>query len=152
MSDDIVDILKPNEEEFGSIKLRKPTAGTLSLCDFAKLQITSGGASDVPFFEAIAFFYIHSKPLEEVRTLLFDNSKGRDDNGCSLVFVSDVLQWADSVELGSIGEMGEKIGSMLTEAMNPKVEPLSDGASDEKVSELITGKESKKKETPPQPS
>ena len=44
MSEDIEEVLKPMEESFGSINLRKPTAGTLSLCDFAKLKITSGSA------------------------------------------------------------------------------------------------------------
>jgi hypothetical protein len=152
MSEDIVDILKPAEEQYGSIKLRKPTAGTLSLCDFAKLKIASGGVSEVPFFEAIAFFYIHANPLKDVRAMLFDNSQGRDDNGCSMVFVSNVLEWADQVELGGITDMGEKIGEMLTEAMNPKVEPTSESSTDEKVSELVTGVQSKKKEAPPPPS
>ena len=42
MTDDVVDIIRPSEEDYGSIRLRKPTAGTLSLCDFAKLKIASG--------------------------------------------------------------------------------------------------------------
>lgn len=151
MSEDIESIISPREEDFGSIKLRKPTAGTLSLCDFAKLKITSGGVSELPFFEAIAFFYIHSKNLMDVKKELFDFSMGKNEDGCSIKFVDSVVQWGDEVELGGIAEMGEKIGVMLSEAMSPKVEALSESSDEGETSAIITG-ESKKKAMPPQPS
>jgi hypothetical protein len=140
MTDDITSVLQPEVETFGGIQLRKPTAGTLSLCDFAKLKITSGGMSEVPFFEAVAFFYIHSHQVKEVRKSLFDKSEGVDENGCTLKFINSVLQWADDVELGSISEMGDKIGTMLSEAMSPKVEPSGEDQkeSDESIAELVS--------------
>ena len=155
MSTDIVDILSPDTERFGELTLRKPTAGTLSLCDFAKLKITSGGESEVPFFEAIAFFYIHSHSVGDIRVKLFDKSLGVDENGCSLVFINEVIAWADEVELGSISEMGEKIGAMLNEAMNPKVEPKEDNkkVDDDDIAAIVSDDPKKKKEEPaPQPS
>ena len=33
MTDDITSVLQPEIETFGGIQLRKPTAGTLSLCE-----------------------------------------------------------------------------------------------------------------------
>jgi len=138
MSEDIEEVLKPMEESFGSINLRKPTAGTLSLCDFAKLKITSGSASEVPFFEAIAFFYIHSQPVDLVRKGLFDYSDGKDENGCSLKFINTVLDWADNVELGSIADMGEVIGKLLQEAMSPKVEPEEGGSTEDDIAAIVT--------------
>lgn len=151
MSDDIVDMIRPTEENYGSIRLRKPTAGTLSLCDFAKLKIASGGASEVPFFEAIAFFYIHSQDLGAVKEKLFDKSLGKNDEGCTIAFINEVVEWADKVELGDIGAMGEKIGTMLTEAMNPKAEPLSQEANEDQVASIV-GDKPKKKAKPRPPS
>lgn len=152
MSEDIVNMISPSEESYGSIKLRKPTAGTLSLCDFAKLKITSGVGSELPFFEAIAFFYIHSKNLKEVKQELFDTSMGRDDDGRTLAFVDAVVQWGDEVELGGVAEMGGKIGEMLSEAMSPKVEAISKSVDESEASAIISGDSSKKKATPPPPS
>lgn len=154
MSQDILDVLHPAVEKFGNIELRKPTAGTLSLCDFAKLKITQGGASEVPFFEAVAFFYIHSHPVDEVRRSLFDKSGGVDENGCSLSFISEVLGWADEVDLGNIAEMGDKISLLLTEAMTPKVEPTGEDQkeSDESISAIVSKDPKKKKEASPPPS
>lgn len=150
MSDEVEKMLAPSVEEYGSVKLRKPTGGTLSLCDFAKLRIVSGGVSEVPFFEAVAFFFIHSKPLEEVRGLLFNNKMGAGENGVSLAFTQAVIEWGDDVELGTMGEMGEKIGTMLQEAMTPHVEPSKKPKADEgTVTEMVTGGEGKKKEEPP---
>lgn len=150
MSEEIENIISPSVEEYGSVKLRKPTGGTLSLCDFAKLRIVSGGVSEVPFFEALAFFFIHSKPLEEVRGLLFNNEMGAGDNGVSLAFTQAVIEWGDEVELGSLGEMGEKIGGMLAEAMTPHVEPTSKKGADEgTVTAMVTGEDGKKKEEHP---
>ena len=82
---------------------------------------------------------------------MFDNSLGKNDEGCSIAFINEVVEWADKVELGDIGEMGEKIGTMLTEAMNPKAEPLSQEASDEQVASIV-GDKPKKKAKPRQPS
>ena len=147
MSEDIQKIIAPSEEEYGSIKLRKPTGGTLALCDFAKLRIVSGGASEVPFFEAIAFFFIHSKPLDDVRGLLFDGEKGINANGVSNAFIQGVVEWGDDHELGNITEMGNKIGAMLTEAMTPSVEPVNKKKTDEAtVTEVVTGEKGKKKD------
>ena len=153
MSEDIVNMLAPEVEGFGSIKLKKPTAGSLSLCDFAKLKITSGGVSEVPFFEAVAFFYIHSHSVNEVRASLFDKSQGVDENGCSLKFIGEVLAWGDEVDLGNIAQMGEKIGGMLNEAMSPKVEPTGEDQkeTDEGIAQIVT-KDPKKKQPTPQPS
>ena len=138
MSEDIKAILKPDEEDFGNIKLRKPTAGTLSLCDFAKLSMVSGQATDVQFFEAVAFFYIHSLPLAEARKSVLDGSDGYDADGRSLKFVNNVMDWSDSVELGSVNKMGEKIGEMLNDALSPQVEPMESGkSSDEQVEEIV---------------
>lgn len=143
--EDIEQYLKSDYDAIGSVKIRKPTAGTLSLCDFAKLKIASGGATTVPFYEAIAFFYIHSQPIEKVRELIFDVSQGKDENGCSLCFVNEVISWADTVELGSINEMGEKIGTLLVNALSPKVEPAENNDADTEVQNLIDETKGKKK-------
>lgn len=143
--EDIEEYLEPDEETIGSISIRKPTAGTLSLCDFAQLKIASGGATSVPFYEAIAFFFIHSRPLEEVRDLLFDISQGRDENGCSLKFINTVLAWGDEVDLGNVSDMGETIGRLLTKALTPKVEPSEEKKAEDEVSELIADIKDKKK-------
>ena len=137
--EDIKAVLDSDVETFGSVELRKPTAGTLSLCDFAQLKIATGGATTVPFFEAIAFFYIHSQPLELVREILFDKSQGVDENGCSLRFINSVIDWGDNVELGGIGEMGEKIAQLLQDALTPKVQPSDkDKNTEDELAELTT--------------
>jgi|11_taG_2_1085331.scaffolds.fasta_scaffold00519_16 hypothetical protein len=148
MSEDIKEILKPEEEEFAGIKLRKPTAGTLSLCDFAKLSMVTGQQTEFQMFEAIAFFYIHSKALKDARKSVLSAEDGFDADGRSLKFVADVMDWADSVELGDVNKMGDKIGEMLNDALNPKVSPTDDGKpSDSEVEELVskTEKVAKKK-------
>jgi hypothetical protein len=137
--EDIKAVLDSDVETFGSVELRKPTAGTLSLCDFAQLKIATGGATTVPFFEAIAFFYIHSQPLELVREILFDKSQGVDENGCSLRFINSVIDWGDNVELGGIGEMGEKIAQLLQDALTPKVQPSDkEKNTEDELAELTT--------------
>jgi len=88
----------------------------------------------VPFYEAIAFFYIHSQPLTKVRELIFDKSQGVDEKGCSVSFINEVISWADKVELGSISDMGETIGELLVEALTPKVEPIEE-KEDDKISD-----------------
>lgn len=142
---DIEQYLKPDTDTIGNIEIRKPTAGTLSLCDFAKLKIASGGATSVPFYEAIAFFYIHSQPLDVVRKLVFDFSEGRDESGCSLKFTTEVIAWGDTVELGSIGQMGEKIASLLQEALTPKIESAEDSKTEDEVSAVLAEIDPKKK-------
>lgn len=140
MSEDIKSFLTPDELEINGVMVRKPTAGTLALCDIAKLSMTSGQDTDVPFFEALAFFYIHANKLVEVRTVLFDNSLGRSEAGRSLAFESAVIDWADNVDLGSIGQMGEKISELLGEAMDAKVEVEEKTLNPEDVSAVITEK------------
>lgn len=152
MSEDIINIIKPSEELYGGVKLRKPTAGTLSLCDFAKLRITQGGQSNVPFFEAIAFFYIHANKIDVVRGVLFDLSHGKDDEGRSISFVNAVVEWADNVELGTITQMGDKIGEMLADAMGAKVEPAEDNKDSSIEVEAVVSDAKKKEEVAPQPS
>lgn len=152
MSEDIVNVIKPSEELYGGVKLRKPTAGTLSLCDFAKLRITQGGQSDVPFFEAIAFFYIHANKVDVVREVLFDLSLGKDDEGRSISFVKAVVGWADDVELGTIADMGDKIGEMLSNAMGAKVEPIEEAKDASLEVEAVVSDAKKKEEVVPQPS
>lgn len=137
---DIVNILKPDTQKVGNVKIRKPTAGTLTLCDFAKLKIATGGATSVPFYEAIAFFYIHSQPLDEVRGLIFDKSQGEDEHGSSLAFINTVIKWADTVQLGSISSMGETIGELLVDALTPQVEPKEEDGekiADDELSGII---------------
>jgi hypothetical protein len=151
MSSELDELLAPNHINVGGVKVRKPTAGTLSLCDFAKLKMINGSFSEVPFFEAIAFFYIHSQPLSEVRGKLFDSSLGLTENGCSLSFVNAVTDWADSVELGAVTEMGDTIGRLLTEAMSPKVEP-SEESSEAEISAVVAKDASDAKKKEPQPS
>jgi hypothetical protein len=143
--DDIKQYLEPEGDKIGKVSIRKPTAGTLSLCDFAQLKIASGGATSVPFYEAIAFFFIHSQPLEYVRSLIFDSSKGHNESGCSLVFVNEVIQWGDTVDLGSINEMGDKISELLVSALTPKVEPLNESSAEDDVKNLISEIDGKKK-------
>lgn len=142
---DIEQYISPDTDTIGSLEIRKPTAGTLSLCDFAKLKIASGGVTSVPFYEAIAFFYIHSQPLDVVRKLVFDFSEGKDENGCSLRFTSEVIAWGDTVELGSIGQMGEKIAELLQEALTPKVESAEDKKVEDEVTNVLADLDPKKK-------
>jgi hypothetical protein len=148
---DLVEMLSPDEDKIGDLKIKKPTAGTLSLCDFAKLKMTSGGISEVPFFEAVAFFYIHSQDMSEVRGKLFDKSQGVTEDGCSLAFINAVTDWGDSVELGTIGEMGDKISSLLTEAMSPKVEPDQASSDGTDISNVVAeqAEDAKKKDHQP---
>lgn len=130
-------LISPDVVRIGDVSVRKPTAGTLALCDFAKLSLLSGEGSSLPFFEALAFFFIHAKPIKEVRALVFDKSLGVSDNGCSVAFANAVLDWADEVEIGSVNELGETIGNLITEAMTPIVEPISDAVQEKEVSDVI---------------
>jgi len=147
---DLLEMLSPDEDKIGGLKIKKPSAGTLALCDFAKLKMISGNVSEVPFFEAVAFFYIHSQEMSEVRGKLFDNSQGVTGDGCSLSFVNAVTDWADGVDLGTVGDMGDKIGELLSEAMSPKVEPSeSKGTGD--ISDVVAEKAEEAKKKDPQP-
>jgi hypothetical protein len=138
----IESLISPDVIAVGDIKVRKPTAGTLAVCDFAKLSILSGSGSEVPFYEALAFFFIHSEPIKKVRELVFDYSLGKNDSGASIAFANAVLDWADDVEIGSINEMGETIAKLINEAMSPNVEPASSADSD--VESILSGEEEKK--------
>jgi|GEM_PF-6183237 len=142
MSSAIDSLISPDVIKVGGVKVRKPTAGTLAVCDFAKLSLLSGAGSEVPFYEALAFFFIHSEPIKKVRELVFDYSLGKNDSGASIVFANAVLDWADDVEVGSINEMGETIAQLINEAMSPNVEPTSSADSD---IEDILDKEDEKK-------
>jgi len=148
---DLVEMLSPNEDKIGGLKIRKPSAGTLALCDFAKLKMISGNVSEVPFFEAVAFFYIHSQDMSEVRGKLFDKTQGVTEDGCSLSFVNAVTDWADGVDLGTVGDMGDKIGELLYEAMKPKVEPNQAGGSDD-ITNVVAVKAEEAKKKDPQPT
>lgn len=140
MSEDIASFLSPDELSINGVSIRKPTAGTLALCDIAKLSMTSGKPTDVPFFEALAFFYIHAHNLKDVRGKLFDRKNGKSEEGRSVSFECAVIDWADSVDLGSIAEMGERIADLLNEAMNAQVEPVEDDMNEEEVSAIIAEK------------
>ena len=140
MNQEIASLLTADEMDINGVSIRKPTAGTLALCDIAKLSMTSGKESDVPFFEALAFFYIHANQLAKVRTVLFDNSLGRSESGRSLAFEAEVIEWADNVDLGSIGQMGQKISELLGEAMDAKVEVEDKNVSPDEIATVVSEK------------
>jgi hypothetical protein len=144
MSEDIEGLISPDVLNINGVQVRKPSAGSLALCDFAKLKMLSGTGTEFPFFEALAFFYIHSQPLTEVRKLIFDKSLGHSDNGTSIAFFNAVIDWGDEVELGSVNDMGDMITSMLQEAMSPKVEAVESSASESQIKELVGEVEEKK--------
>lgn len=137
MSEDISEFLSSDELNINGVAIRKPTAGTLALCDLAKLSMTSGKQTEVPFFEALAFFYIHAHNIKDVRGKLFDLKDGKSDEGRSYAFECAVIDWADTVDLGSVNDMGEKIASLLNEAMSAKVEPADQKMTDDQVSDIV---------------
>ena len=82
---------------------------------------------------------------------MFKKGAEKDEDGRPFPFVEAVIEWADSVELGSVTDMGEKIGEMLTEAMSPKVEAIDDDDKADKEIENVLDL-AKKKEVEPPPS
>lgn len=140
MSEDIKSFLSSDELNINGVAIRKPTAGTLALCDLAKLSMTSGKQSEVPFFEALAFFYIHAHNIKDVRVKLFDLKEGKSEEGRSHAFECAVIDWADNVDLGSVSDMGERITDLLTEAMSAQVEPVDDKISESEVQDLVAEK------------
>lgn len=145
MSDALEALISPDTIKVGSIRVRKPTAGTLAICDFARLSLLTGAQSEVPFFEALAFFFIHSNPVKTVRSLVFDTSMGKNESGTSVAFADAVLDWADGVEIGSINEMGVVIGDLINEAMTPHVEPKSPSTNQADVEAIIKKETEEKK-------
>lgn len=131
----LTELLKPETVKVFGLECRRVTCGSFSLCQKAKLQLIHG-ANDVDIFEVLAFFYIHTHPLEDCRRLLFEKEK---EDGVSIAFKEAVYSWGDNIELQDMQEAVEIAATLLTDAAAGMVETDP------------TAEESLKKKSKPEP-
>ena len=119
--------------EFGDIKLRPITAGTLALCELGKLKLMKMAEGEEPdFFEVMAFLFLHSRKPKEVRKIMFDKSEGKDDNGRCIVFVDAVIEWAEeSFPISGYANGLERMASMMEEAFGGTIQAVEEGLEGE---------------------
>ena len=105
------------ESSIKGIKLRPFTAGSLLICRKVGNKLIAGGQSEDPEFDILSFLYIHSAPVNEVRTNSFNKEK----------FWAGVLAWADKLKITDLEEAGRLIEKIITDSGLAIASPKDDG-------------------------